>query len=134
MVRTEKTKAEDVAAFKEAWQDRVDRVRIYDEHSVGGVFGAMKNPRRERKTCVMPFYEMLIYDNGRVGRCNHDWNGEPMGNLNKNSISDVWHSTAYAKLRKEQECLVFSDEVCKSCDCWYAEIGKQGTGDVIEKS
>ncbi|MDD3905544.1 MAG: radical SAM protein [Candidatus Omnitrophica bacterium] len=134
MVKTEKTKETDVAIFKDVWRARVDRVRIYEEHSVGGVFGAMNNPRRERKTCVMPFYELLIYDSGRAGRCNHDWDGEPMGDVNANTISEIWHSQRYSSLRKEQRELKFSDAVCKDCDCWYAEIGKQGTGDVIEKS
>jgi len=134
MVRTGKTEEKDLDLFKEIWNGRVDRVRIYEEHSVGGVFGAMKNVRKNRKACVMPFYELLIYDNGRVGRCNHDWNGEPMGNVNVSTIAEIWHSQRYAKLRNEQQDLALNDEVCKNCDSWYAEIGKQGTGDVIEKS
>jgi radical SAM protein with 4Fe4S-binding SPASM domain len=134
MVRTEKTEGKDVKIFKDIWNGRVDRVRIYEEHSVGGVFGAMRNPRRERKTCVMPFYELLIYDSGRVGRCNHDWNGEPIGNINTSSIAELWHSPKYADLRREHCDLKFTDEVCKNCDSWYAEVGKQGTGDTIERS
>ena len=133
MVRTEATKDKDAETFKDIWQGRVDRVRIYEEHSVGGVFGAMRNPRKIRKTCVMPFYELLIYDNGNVGRCNHDWDGEPMGNVNGSTIAEIWRNPKYANLRSQQLSLALSDEVCKNCDCWYAEIGKQGTGDVIER-
>ena len=133
MVRTEKTEERQVKIFKEIWRERVNRVRIYEEHSIGGVFGSMRNPRRERKICVMPFYELLIYDDGRVGRCNHDWNGEPIGNINTGTIAELWHSQRYANLRSEHLNLKFSDEVCRNCDCWYEEIGKQGTGDVIEK-
>jgi radical SAM protein with 4Fe4S-binding SPASM domain len=133
MVKTEKTLNEDVETFKRLWRDIVDRVRIYEEHSVDGAFGATRHPRSQRKPCVMPFYEFLVYDNGMVGRCNHDWNGEPMGDLNKNSIAQIWHSEKYEVLRNEHNCLKINDPVCKKCDSWYAEVGKQGTGDIIEK-
>jgi radical SAM protein with 4Fe4S-binding SPASM domain len=134
MVRTQETEERDVRIFEEIWRSRVDRVRVYEEHSVGGVFGAMKNPRKDRKACAMPFYELLIYDTGKVGRCNHDWNGEPMGDVSVSSISRIWHNSKYAKLRKEQISMQFTDAVCKNCDSWYAESGKQGTGYVIERS
>lgn len=133
MVRTEKTKEEDAELFKNIWRERVDRVRIYEEHSAGGVFGAMRNPRAGRKTCVMPFYELLVYSDGKVGRCNHDWNGSPMGDLNIDTIGEIWRSPRYTALRGEHLSLKFNDEVCRDCDCWYAEAGEQGTGDVIEK-
>jgi len=133
MVRTAETEEGEVETFTNIWRGRVDRVRIYEEHSVGGVFGAMRHPRRKRKACVMPFYELLIYDNGMVGRCNHDWDGEPMGDANIDTISEIWRSERYMRLRDQQRKLEFHDKVCANCDCWYAEIGKQGTGDIIEK-
>lgn len=133
MVRTAKTPVENCELFKEIWRDRVDRVRIYEEHSSDGRFGSVHNPREARKTCVMPFYEMLIYEDGSVGRCNHDWNGAPMGEVRTQRIAEVWHNTAYAELRKQQENLAITDEVCSGCGSWYAEEGKQGTGEVIEK-
>lgn len=133
MVRSEDTTDEEVVLFKDAWIDKVDRVRIYQEHSIGGVFGSLKNPREERKPCVMPFYELLVYDNGKVGRCNHDWDGSVMGDLNFQSIHDVWNSQLYNRLRKQHLDLVYEDQVCKNCDCWYPEEANQGTGEVVEK-
>lgn len=133
MVRTDKTPAEDVEAFKAAWQGRVDRVRVYEEHSVGGRFGAMRTPRGERRPCVMPFYEMLVYDDGKVGRCNHDWDSEPMGDLNTTTIAELWRSPRYEELRRQHRDLSLTDPVCRDCDSWYAEEGRQGTGEVLEK-
>lgn len=133
MVKTEQTPEKDIQIFKEIWQGKVNRVRVYDEHSKNGVFGSLANPRRERKTCVKPFSEMLIYEDGSVGRCNHDWNGDPMGNVNNNSIKEIWFNQIYKNLRDEQDKLEFTDSVCKNCDSWYPEIGIQGTGEVIEK-
>ncbi|MBF0343323.1 MAG: radical SAM protein [Nitrospirae bacterium] len=133
MVKTDNVLEEDVLVFKEIWRDRVDRVRIYEEHSINGVFGAMQIPRKNRQPCVMPSYEILIYDNGHVGRCNHDWNGDPMGDLNHSTIREIWHNRKYEDLREQHQRLEFKDIVCKECDSWYPEIGIQGTGEVLEK-
>lgn len=132
MVRREDTHEEDIQTFKNIWRDKVDRIRIYEEHSIDGVFGALRNPRQERKPCVMPNYEVLVYYNGKVGRCNHDWNGQPMGDLNVSTINDIWNSRCYQELRKQHQTLEINDGVCKHCDSWYPEIGMQGTGDIEE--
>lgn len=132
MVRTQDTQEEDVQAFKIRWRDKVNRMRIYEEHSIGGVFGAIRNPRRIRKPCAMPNYEILVYYNGKVGRCNHDWNGEPMGDLNDSNINDIWNSQRYQDLRRQHQALKINDEMCKHCDSWYPEIGVQGTGELEE--
>jgi MoaA/NifB/PqqE/SkfB family radical SAM enzyme len=133
MVRTGSACDEDIKQFKEVWGERVDRVRIYEEHSRNGVFGSLNTPRRERRPCVMPFYEMLVYDDGRVGRCNHDWNGDALGDLKLSTIAEIWYSQPYESLRNQHNKLVFSDAVCGKCDSWYPEIAKQGTGEVMEK-
>ncbi|MBF0329983.1 MAG: radical SAM protein [Nitrospirae bacterium] len=133
MVRSDYTTDEDIETFKRLWQSKVDRVRVYDEHSKDGRFGSLDTPRAERKLCVMPFYEMLVYDDGGVGRCNHDWNGDPMGNVNNQTLYGIWHSENYRGLRGQHERLEFTDAVCRSCDSWYPEIGNQGTGEVLER-
>lgn len=136
MVKTLNTSIESCEEFKQIWKDRVDRVRIYEEHSSDGEFGSLKNPRKERKLCIMPFYELLIYDDGSVARCNHDWNSsgsEIMGDVKTQSLKEIWHGEKYKKLRCQQVSLEFADSVCASCDCWYPEIGTQGTGETLEK-
>lgn len=133
MVKTQHTPEVNVAVFKEIWKDRVDRVRIYEEHSKDGVFGAINNPRAKRMPCVMPTYEMLIYDDGNVGRCNHDWNGNPLGDVKTHTIKEIWANAAYFDLRAQHERLELTDPVCKNCDSWYPQMGNQGTGEVIEK-
>lgn len=133
MVRTTGTSEENVELFKKIWNGKVDRIRIYEEHSIDGVFGSIRNPRKERKPCVMPNYELLVYCDGKIGRCNHDWAGEPMGDVNLQTISEIWHNEKYAQLRQEHERLVFTDSLCAKCDSWYPEVGQQGTGEVVEK-
>jgi len=132
MVRTEDASEGDTALFERSWKGRVDRIRIYEEHSANGNFGSLVRKRPERKPCVMPFYEMLIYCDGRIGRCNHDWNGEPIGDIRGTGIEEIWHSEVYGNLRRQHESLEITDPVCARCDSWYPEIGVQGTGKVID--
>jgi len=130
MVKTSDTTEEMCEEFTNIWKDRVDRVRIYEEHSTDGNFGSLQNPRLERKPCVMPTYEMLIYDTGVVARCNHDWDTDGMGDITKNTIKEVWKNEKYTDLRKQHLSLMITDPVCSKCDSWYPEIGIQGTGEI----
>jgi len=133
MVRTGQTLPENVEAFKAEWEGKVDRIRIYEEHSADGRFGALTRDRGERKPCVMPGYQTLIWVDGKVGRCNHDWDGVPLGDVTAATIAEVWGGPAYQDLRQQHRELCFTDATCSECDSWYPEVGKQGTGEVIEK-
>jgi len=132
MVKTAETTDAMCIEFTEIWKDRVDRVRIYEEHSNDGNFGSLDNPRKIRKPCVMPIYEMLVYDNGVIARCNHDWDSDGMGDMRKNTLKEIWMSPKYVDLREQHLTQKLTDPVCSKCDSWYPEIGDQGTGEVIE--
>jgi len=132
MVKTSDTTDEMIQEFTNIWKDRVDRVRIYEEHSSDGEFGSLKNPRKNRIPCMMPIYEMLIYDNGIVARCNHDWDSDGMGDIKTHSIKEVWKNNKYMDLRQQHLTQKLIDPVCSKCDSWYPDIGNQGTGKVIE--
>lgn len=132
MVKTKDTPYENTGLFKELWSGKVDRIRIYEEHSENGKFGSLTRDRGKRSPCVMPFYEMLIYCDGKVGRCNHDWNGKPMGDANLFRIKDIWNNELYSDLRLQQKNLDITDDVCRYCQSWYKEIDNQGTGETIE--
>lgn len=132
MVKTGKTPEENTKIFKTIWKGKVDRIRIYEEHSQDGKFGSLARNRGPRRPCVMPFYEMLIYCDGKVGRCNHDWKGTPMGDLNTDTLKDIWDNAVYNKLRDQHKTLKITDDVCMDCDSWYAEEGVQGTGETVE--
>jgi len=132
MVKTDDTTEEMIEEFVSIWKNRVNRVRIYEEHSSDGNFGSLKNPRPNRKPCMMPIYEMLIYDSGIVARCNHDWDSDGMGDVTKNSLKEIWMNQKYIDLRNQHLTQKLVDPVCSKCDSWYPEIGNQGTGKVVE--
>ncbi|MBU2633749.1 MAG: SPASM domain-containing protein [Nanoarchaeota archaeon] len=134
MVKTDKTPNESCEIFNKIWTSKVDRVRIYEEHSIEGIFGSLRKARSKREPCVMPFYEVLIYYDGKVGRCAHDWSEKDiMGDINTQTIKEIWNNKKYQELRKQHQKIKFKDEVCKNCDSWYPEVGLQKTGYVFEK-
>jgi radical SAM protein with 4Fe4S-binding SPASM domain len=132
MVNTLDTPARNLDIFKNIWKGKVDRVRIYEEHSRSGKFGSLSRERGKRLPCVMPFYEFLVFYDGMVGRCNHDWAGAVLGDLNTQKIEELWNGQVYDGLRRQHTSLEITDEVCKNCDSWYPQVGMQGTGEIVK--
>lgn len=129
MVKTADVSDDDCAAFHADWAGKVDSVRIYEEHSLHGVFGSTREKRMPRQTCAMPFYQMTIFHDGSVARCNHDWQGGFLPcTVAVDAIAAVWQSPAYAAFRQEHCGMTFSDAVCSGCDSWYPVKGAQQTG------
>ena len=89
-----------VKHFKRMWLKHVNRVRIYKEHSKNG-FGSM-NIKATNQPCNKPFEDMIVYWDGKVGLCNHDWNGLSIPaymNLNDYTVKEVWNSMHYDDVR-----------------------------------
>ena len=86
--------------FVREWQKHVDRVRIYQEHSING-FGDMNGESKPLDECSKPNSEMVVYWDGKVGLCNHDWNNQTyLGDLNFSNIEEVWQSYNYQRVRE----------------------------------
>jgi radical SAM protein with 4Fe4S-binding SPASM domain len=113
--------------LKRMWLKHVNRVRIYKEHSTNG-FGSMQNCNLPFELCSKPFEEMVIYWDGNVGLCNHDWNNStPLGNVIFSSIQDVWQGIRYQCVRHMHENNKRSHvSTCQSCsfqsNILYGEI------------
>jgi radical SAM protein with 4Fe4S-binding SPASM domain len=103
--------------FKRMWLKHVNRVRIYKEHSVNG-FGSMNGTETPHGiACNKPMEDMVIYWDGNVGLCNHDWNNSTLlGNIILNSISDVWSNHHYFTIRQlHQNGARHKVASCQSC-------------------
>ena len=140
VVRTEKT-ASGVKDFVAYWSGRVDRVRVYEEHSQNGRFGSLeKEPGgascHTRTPCFKPFRDMVIYWNGLAALCNHDWDEtRPLGNANRESIEQIWHGEAYRQVRKAHNKNGQGlDSPCSGCDHWKSFSGPEGkVGQIFER-
>lgn len=112
-------------SFVSFWQDKVDRVRIYIEHSQDGHPGSIAAPLPQfdyRQPCHKVFTDMVVYWDGTVAVCNHDWTREKshfIGNVREGGIAANWQSKRYQDLRIFHKKGQLNDEPpCDFCDHW----------------
>lgn len=112
-------------AFVDFWRTRVDRVRIYVEHSGNGRPGSISRglpPFEKRQPCRKIFTDMVIYWDGEVALCNHDWTrtrANRIGNARLQGIGMVWTSEEYGAIRRAHLAADLSDMApCDHCDHW----------------
>lgn len=73
--------------------------------------------KRGKKMCIMPYTDLSIYPDGTVGLCCNDaLEKTNYGNINNQSIYEIWSSEKYEELRKKigknRDLYAF----CKGCD------------------
>ena len=134
MVATPDTTGADKEFFIQLWKDKVDRIRIYEQHSQDGRFGGLEARKViQRQPCCKPFTDMVILWNGHVARCNHDWDGPAMGDARKAGIAEIWRSLTYKDLRDQHLSLDITDAVCRGCDSWQTAPISSELGVTIEQ-
>ena len=74
----------------------------------------------ERRACHKPFEDMVIYQDGGVAACNHDWFREPpLGRADQEGIAEVWLGQSYQRLRDQHlKPAGMADQTCLGCDHW----------------
>ncbi len=110
------------------WTDKVERVRIYPEHSTGGRFGKLAHganatdPPPTRYPCLKPVTDMVVYCDGSIGLCNHDWerpDDAPLGHTATTSLADIYRGGAYRRMRRWHTSPTQPGPIpCESCDHW----------------
>ena len=99
----------EINAFKEYWEQYVDNVLIrtyYDATTVSGETGPNITGKQEafdtveRWPCQQLWRRFNISDDGTVRFCVDDWfNKSKIGNLEEQSISEIWTGKEYNELR-----------------------------------
>ena len=92
--------------FRELWKEKNVKIEIFNINNRAGQLERYQDinnlginqykhwlKKELLKTCPLPFYSMSILYDGRVLMCCHDWKAESsIGNLEKNSIREVWNN------------------------------------------
>jgi MoaA/NifB/PqqE/SkfB family radical SAM enzyme len=120
---------EEKKRFVDFWLGRVDRVRIYPQHSTDGRFGSLQGaPAGNRRPCLKPFADMVVYWDGHAAACNHDWDRkDTLGDVAARGLLKVWMSDAYRELRERHlTCAFTPGEVCADCDHWAQYYREEG--------
>ncbi len=125
----------DLAVYKEGQQDFIDYwkkyadiVRIYEEHDENGGFVDPEVSKKlaflsERKPCRKLYTDMIIYWNGEIALCNYDWHNQlSIGDVNIQSMEEIWMSAQYNEIRKMHEENRIKDSlICSKCEHWKAD-------------
>ena len=115
MVEMEENSGE-AKAFYNEWKDRVDSINMINMRNWSGKSKKRKAPTKY--PCAL-LWRMIVVDwNGEVVLCCNDWNHEEVvGDLNKESIRDVWNGKKLKRIRMMHladriNCV----PVCAKCD------------------
>lgn len=111
--------------FIQFWKTKVDRVRVYIEHSAGEHPGSIDTELPdfpERLPCQKVFTDLVILWDGEIAICNHDWTREKdqlIGNVSRDSIKTVWNSPRYQQIREmHKNGDMHQEQLCDNCDHW----------------
>ncbi|MBS1197323.1 MAG: Radical domain protein [Proteobacteria bacterium] len=79
-------------------------------------------PLIQKKVCAYPFYVMAANADGSVSLCGNDWaHGTVVGNVNEQSLQDIWRGEALYQFRKT----MLEDrrkEIPACANCYYLQI------------
>jgi len=104
--------------FKKFWNGKkADVVRIKPSISFGGYYTKGSNIKR-LKPCVLLWRMMVVHWNGDASLCCLDLlNKHPIGNVNKNSIREIWNSDKMQRYRELHIKGLFDNiNICKVCN------------------
>lgn len=118
----------EISDFKAYWTPKVDNVMIrtyYDATHITGatgpdMTGKEKFVQEERWPCTLFWRRITVTDDGGIQYCIDDWYHQSrMGHISESSISDIWQSAAYNRLREyhlrgEQH----KNPYCAKCTEW----------------
>lgn len=112
--------AETLDKFYHKWKGKVDRVRVFEQHTIAGEYGKTKWSKEGRTYCKKLDTDVVIYFDGTVGLCCYDWDrklGE-IGNANENTLKDIWNNMKYNSIRRQHKEMKITDRMCRNCDMW----------------
>ncbi|MCI2048264.1 MAG: SPASM domain-containing protein [Lachnospiraceae bacterium] len=110
------------------WKDHVHfwmRKQNETLNSRGGQAPNKKNRAvRSYAKCALPFQEFIIRPTGEVSLCTADALGKyTFGDLNRNTIREIWYSDKYAEVRREMKKNGRKNlELCSRCDQVGGEV------------
>ena len=88
-----------------------------------------------KETCLMPYTDMWITPNGKLGICCCDnFEVTEVGDLNTMPLKDAWNSPAYQKLRNAVKDGRQNYPFCKHCDFIDAGLRMDIVNDILKKN
>lgn len=118
----------DVPAFQEMWADRVDEIMVMGcdgrnalgkytpEEREGKAGWYSQDPRWPCRQHRCHQHSMYVLSNSNVVLCCKDILGHTIvGNLERESVEEIWKGETMYKLRKKLDHGIYDEEACKRC-------------------
>ena len=103
----------DEQAFIEHWRNVADKIHVTDLHNWAGT---LNHESDVRFPCYRLWLTFTVLWDGRVSLCCADFDGRTvLGDLNTQTIQDIWNSDAYRAVRREH-LESGGPDVCRACD------------------
>lgn len=85
-----------------------------------------------KETCLMPYTDMFIFPDGRMGICCCDnFEATTLADLNTTPIQEAWNSEAYRDLREKIRTSRSGYGFCKYCDFIDAGLRMDAVSDTL---
>lgn len=111
---------EELMAFIYYWKTRADRVRVVTYQSPDGRTNDKMRNQNSPKTifpCPQLWQRLVVTWDGTVYCSGDNACREPLGNLKKTSIHDIWHGNRLNYLREKHSKFEAEDlHICSHCD------------------
>jgi radical SAM protein with 4Fe4S-binding SPASM domain len=105
---------------EEKYRDRIKIVLRKRNEILTSRAGQAKNRKKMdvlASPCMYPYCQMSVRPDGKVSMCCNDALGKvTLGDINKESILDIWNGDRYTHVRKEMLRGRKNLELCKNCD------------------
>ena len=103
----------DEQAFIEHWKSIADKIHVTDLHNWAGTLNTQSDVNYP---CYRPWLTFTVLWDGRVSLCCADFDGKTvLGDLNRQTIEEVWNSDAFRAVRR-QHLESGGPDVCRACD------------------
>lgn len=116
MTLTEDNKSE-MEDWIKFWEPKLDEVYVWLPHNFGGLIKFREIDRTRQTSCGRPFNGPLyIHMDGKVSMCCLDINKKLLiGDINFQSIPEIFHSNEYRRVRKAHKNNNFKGLLCENC-------------------
>ncbi|MBF0331201.1 MAG: SPASM domain-containing protein [Candidatus Omnitrophica bacterium] len=136
MVRLQENELE-TERFKAGWKQlRGVMVRIKPFSSRGGCVknGIVSLKRKPAARCSRLWKTMRVYADGTAVPCCNDFLcRQPLGDLSRQSIKEVWNGKSYVTLRRQHAANQFDQTpICRDCEFLKTDLRKQLASFVLD--
>jgi radical SAM protein with 4Fe4S-binding SPASM domain len=118
-----------VKSVHDKYSDKYDNVYIQmrrrDEilTTRGGQATNRQSINSLRSSCIYPFTQLVVRPDGKISLCCNDALGiYTLGDLNRQSLFEVWYSREYEQIRKGILNGRYNLDLCKSCDTLISSL------------